>query len=209
MGKEDGCCRKMKRLYSFYILAIYIIFGILPATAGDVSLAWDPSTSEGVTGYHIYVGTASGSYDRTDDAGNVTTYTVNNLEPGYTYYFAATAYDESGNESGYSNEVFTFVGNDLDPPEIQEPLSITGPLSLDITATTARLSWKASMPCTCRIEYQYDGGTFSSLIVDSVAVTDHYIRLTELNPKTIYQYEVYCTDLSGNMVVAKGTFSTK
>ena len=39
------------------------------------------------------------------DVGNVTTYTVTGLADGATYYFAVTAYDSVGNESGYSNEV--------------------------------------------------------------------------------------------------------
>jgi hypothetical protein len=37
--------------------------------------------------------------------GNVTTYTVTNLSDGVTYYFALTARNGTGVESGYSNEV--------------------------------------------------------------------------------------------------------
>ena len=33
-----------------------------------------------------------------------TSYVVQGLEPGKTYYFAATAYDATGTESGLSNE---------------------------------------------------------------------------------------------------------
>ena len=33
------------------------------------------------------------------------TYTVSGLLPGHVYYFAVTAYDTSGNESSFSNEV--------------------------------------------------------------------------------------------------------
>ena len=77
------------------------------ATGGthkSLTLAWDASTSEGVTGYMIYMGKSSRNYYKSFDAGNVRTYTVTNLDPG-TYYFACTAYDNSDNESGYSNEV--------------------------------------------------------------------------------------------------------
>ena len=70
----------------------------------SVSLAWDPSSNEEVIGYKVYIGRASGNYDRVEDVGNVLTYTVKNL--GHeTYYFVCTAYDSIGNESGYSNEV--------------------------------------------------------------------------------------------------------
>ncbi len=72
----------------------------------SVSLSWDPSPNEEVIGYKVYIGRASGNYYRIDDVGNALTYTVKNLEPG-TYYFVCTAYDASGNESKYSNEVRT------------------------------------------------------------------------------------------------------
>ena len=77
-----------------------------PPPATSVSLTWDASASPGVTGYKIYVGRSSGNYFRTDDARNVLTYTVRNLTPG-TYYFTCTAYDASGNESYFSNEIST------------------------------------------------------------------------------------------------------
>lgn len=77
-----------------------------PPASTSVSLTWDASASSGVTGYKIYVGRSSGNYFRTDDAGNVLTYTVRNLGQG-TYYFTCTAYDASGNESYFSNEIST------------------------------------------------------------------------------------------------------
>jgi hypothetical protein len=57
-----------------------------------------------VTGYNIYYGTVSHDYTNMISAGNATNLTVSNLEPGVAYYFAATAYDDEGNESTYSNE---------------------------------------------------------------------------------------------------------
>jgi hypothetical protein len=84
--------------------ALYIFCGCMQAMATDVSLAWDASASADVTGYKIYVGTASGTYDAPTTIGNLTSYTVTGLSSG-TYYFSVTAYDASGNESGFSNEV--------------------------------------------------------------------------------------------------------
>jgi hypothetical protein len=55
-------------------------------------------------GYKVYYGTSSGNYTVLKNVGNVTTYKVGNLSSGL-YYFAVTAYDTSGNESDYSNEV--------------------------------------------------------------------------------------------------------
>lgn len=85
-----------------------IVLGLLlfcgAAIAADVTLAWDASESEGVTGYKIHVGTQSGTYDRTEDVGLVLTYTVMDLAYGKRFFFAATAYDAT-QESAYSNEV--------------------------------------------------------------------------------------------------------
>ena len=85
--------------------ALVLCFSTAPAFAADVTLAWNPNTEEDLAGYRIYYGTASGDYDYTMEVGNQTEYTVTGLEEGLLYYFAATAYDLSGNESGYSNEV--------------------------------------------------------------------------------------------------------
>jgi chitodextrinase len=77
---------------------------------GTAILTWDPVTAPTLNGYRIYYGTAPGTYlqpiGQGIDVGNVTTYTVTGLGSGTRYYFAATAYDTSNNESTFSNEVF-------------------------------------------------------------------------------------------------------
>ena len=82
---------------------------LAPPTA-SVTLA---SPSPEVTGYRIYYGVASRSYTNTVTVGNQFTCTVSNLLPGVTYYFAATAYDGSGLESDFSNEVSYLVPSTL------------------------------------------------------------------------------------------------
>ena len=70
------------------------------------SLNWNPPTNTtGVAGYNVYMGTASGVYGPPVNVGNVTSYVVNNLVIGNTYYFAVTAYTASGIESAPSNQV--------------------------------------------------------------------------------------------------------
>ena len=102
-----------------YLLCIILL--IIQFGCGDgggnadttATLEWDPPTTNtdgtdlaALSGYKIYYRTASGSYETPLDVGNVTSYTINDLSLSpETYYFAVTAYDESGNESDYSNEV--------------------------------------------------------------------------------------------------------
>jgi len=80
--------------------------------AAQTTLAWNqPSTNEDGTplqdlaGYRIYYGLTSKTYTQTIDVGNTTSHVMSNLLDGVTYYFAVTAYNSVGSESGYSNEV--------------------------------------------------------------------------------------------------------
>ena len=82
--------------------------------AGEVLLAWTPPTTNvdgsplnDLAGFMIYYGAYPGNYTRSIDLPDpgATNYTVTNLTDGGTYFFAVTAYDTSGNESDYSNEV--------------------------------------------------------------------------------------------------------
>ena len=80
-------------------------------TTGSATLSWaapatntDGTALTDLAGYKVYYGTSSGNYTTVVNIGNVLSYTVNNLASGHTYYFAVTAYDSTGLESGYSAE---------------------------------------------------------------------------------------------------------
>lgn len=75
-----------------------------PLGPGTATLTWNPNKEGNLAGYRVYVGLASGAYGPPIDVGNVTTYQVTNLALGQTYFFAITAYNRSGHESGFSNE---------------------------------------------------------------------------------------------------------
>jgi hypothetical protein len=77
------------------------------ASTGVVKLSWDPPQA-GVTGINVHYGTSSGTYTSTINAGLASDYSVSGLASG-TYYFVVTAYDSSGNESVYSNEVQAII----------------------------------------------------------------------------------------------------
>ena len=102
----------MKKLFT--ILAILAIAGI--AQAATLQISWNANPDTDLAGYKVYQGTASGQYGEPVDVGNVTGH-VMEITPQYgaTYYFALTAYDTSGNESGYSDEASCFVPDGVKP----------------------------------------------------------------------------------------------
>jgi hypothetical protein len=75
------------------------------ATSSTATLTWTPGASSGVTGYKVHMGSSSGIYGSAIDVGNLTSYALSSLSAGTTYYIAVTAYNASGIESGFSNEV--------------------------------------------------------------------------------------------------------
>jgi hypothetical protein len=74
----------------------------------SITLTWDASTNQTVTGYKLYEGGASMTYTNVVDVGSALTYTYTNVASG-TYFFAATAYAPGGLESSYSPEVGTVI----------------------------------------------------------------------------------------------------
>jgi hypothetical protein len=98
-----------RRLYTIPVL-LFLLCNFNPAVAADVSLAWDASVSPNISGYKVYVGNSSRTYNAPITIANQTTYTVSGLTDG-TFYFAVTAFDIDGNESDYSNEVSTIIGS--------------------------------------------------------------------------------------------------
>jgi hypothetical protein len=82
------------------------------------TVAWNPSTSSGVAGYHLYYGGVSHNYTNMVDVGNATNATITGLITGTVYYFAVTAYNASGLESAYSNEASYTIGSAV-PPTLQ------------------------------------------------------------------------------------------
>jgi hypothetical protein len=80
--------------------------------AASITLAWVPGKVQpfaDVAGYKIYYGNESGNYTYPPiDAGNVTSYKINDLDKDKIYYLAVIAYASGGEESNFSREVSTF-----------------------------------------------------------------------------------------------------
>jgi len=78
----------------------------LTARADFAMFAWDPSPSPDILAYRLYWGTSPTIRDHVLIVpATVTQATANDLLPGRTYYFVATAVSMNGLESDFSNQV--------------------------------------------------------------------------------------------------------
>ncbi len=151
------------RQYRWNRLLQCALLSVLPVTTDasvSTKVAWNPSPDSSVTGYNVYYGTSSHSYMNMVSVGNVTSATINNLTPGVTYYFAATAHDAAGNQSPYSNEAcfadyFVTAGartvllNTM-PPALQGDqlnfsLAAGAPAGISIDPSSGLLSWNMTL----------------------------------------------------------------
>ncbi len=105
----------MKKIILVLVFCLLFPVFVSAQQTDIVMLEWDANTEGDLAGYKVYVGTTSEAYTNSIDVADVTDYTIQNLTVGTTYYFVATAYDTSGNESGYSNEV-SYLVVDATPP---------------------------------------------------------------------------------------------
>lgn len=196
---------------SAFIVMIMLVALEGSSLAGTANLSWSSPTtnSDGtqltdLAGYKIYYGTSSGNYTTTVDVGNINSYQLNNLPDGFTYYFVTTAYDLSGNESGYSNEASkTLVVNDITPP------TISGVYESNITTTTATINWATDEPSDSLVRYGTTTSYGYTTPLDSNMVNGHIITLSGLSPSTLFHYQVVSKDPSGNESVSGDyTFTT-
>jgi len=89
--------------------------------AGEVMLSWTANREADLSGYHLYYGKSSRRYGSPIKLGKTTTYTVTKLDTGDSYYFALTAVDTAGNESGYSGEIKAVAKASPSSPSAAEP----------------------------------------------------------------------------------------
>lgn len=187
--------------------AIVLLCAVLLAAgalAADVSLAWDHSISEAVTGYRIYYGPSSRTYRAHDEVPYQTTWTVKGLAPG-TWYFAATAIDSAGNESEYSNEVST---------TIEEPQP-----ALAITSLAVSMRWfgvvllcvtNANAKAILRYTDLQSGERQTVIATPEPIRTQHRVVLyLNMGAERYYKYEWTVEDAAGHILMESGTFQIR
>jgi fibronectin type 3 domain-containing protein len=95
----------MRTLKSILVL-IFIFTALLPTLGFSTALqvTWNANTENDLAGYKVYCGTQSKIYGQPIDVGKATSYQINNVLGGTSYYVSLTVFVASGNESAKSGE---------------------------------------------------------------------------------------------------------
>src|SRR3989441_3003193 len=136
---------------------------ITSSNVAQVTVAWDPNAEPDLAGYKLYYGTSSRSYQFSADVGTRTSSTLSGLLEGQIYYFAVTAYNFSGYESDFSNEMTRAVA-DVTPPTV----SITAPAAGSTVAGTVTVSASASDNVgVVGVQFTLDGVNFGAEVTSA------------------------------------------
>lgn len=112
----------MKRTLKIVALAILIlVIGLwlffrserkIGTVKGTATLSWEKGEDANVASYKIYYGTAKrnsdcppGGYEKNQEVGDVSEFTLDDLESGTTYYFSVSALNAAKKESCFSAEM--------------------------------------------------------------------------------------------------------
>ena len=104
------------------LASLSLVVGVSGCSGGSgetevysVQLLWDApienadgSPLNDLQGFKVYDGTQPGQYDSFADVGTSTEFSLDGLSAG-TYYITVAAFDTSGNESAYANEIAVTV----------------------------------------------------------------------------------------------------
>ena len=193
--------RQSTTVHAISLALILIVFFTSPAhSASSIQLTWDPSPASDLGGYNVYMGTTPGSYNTTNNAGLNQSYIFQNLPEGITYYFSATAYDQSGNISEPAEEVSIALptqGGDITAPSVPSNLQATS-----LSTTEISLNWT---PSTDNVGVTGYTVSRNSTVVASVSTASYIDQ--GLIPSTTYTYNVTAHDAAGNVSAASAPTS--
>lgn len=174
---------------------------VINITQNSATVVWD--TDESANGRVDY-GTSFPFYASTTNHSNfVTSHSLDlsGLSSDTVYNFRVTSADAVGNSAQTGNLTFRTL-----PPPV--PPVITNIRVINITDTSAIVTWQTDIPSTSLVEY---GTTIAYGNVQSSPgmTTNHSVPLTGLAPLTLYHFRVYSTEATGlTSISGDNTFTT-
>jgi fibronectin type 3 domain-containing protein len=128
-----------KRTFLMVLLFATTLIIPFPVMATGIRVSWNANTDTDLAGYNVYYGTSSGKYSVCINVGNVTSYKIDNLAQGTTYYFIVTALDNAGNESADSEEVSATIPTSVvDTAPVVDTTPPTGSIIINNNASYTR-----------------------------------------------------------------------
>ncbi len=168
-----------------------------PGNGSSLVVKWSTTNSEpDLGGYRVAVREqGSLTYSKILDAGKVNQYTVTGLTSGVPVYISISAYDTSGYESVFSNEIINT------PAVVPDKLQNVGATS---TSTSITVRWDAS-PELDIVKYRLYRSTSLNpdyQLVDSVNVpTTSWVQPSP-QAHVMYNYQIAAVDQDNNQSVA-------
>jgi len=165
----------------------------VPAGAGDLGFAWNPST--GATGYRLHYGATSGSYTSTVDVGGTTQTSLASVPDCTTQYYALTAYNSAG-ASGFSNQVSSWPR-----PRITSTNQSTGQRGTTVPLTLTGANYQSGTTVT----FSAAGVTANSISIGSCNQLTMNVSIS--SSATIGPTTITVTSPAGVVGTATGLFS--
>ncbi len=186
------------KLISFLLLNLIVTLVSLPSHGVELLLSWDQNTEEELAGYYFYSGTSPRTYNEnplmlpkeslTEADGRVSYQFPLTISEGVTYYFAVTAYDSSGYETGFSNEVQYSPEDvtDTTPPVGSIIINNSDPVthSLDTILTLAATDDGRPLDSNALMTFSNDGQVWSD--AESYAIGKIWSLTPGAGEKTVY-----------------------
>ncbi|MDD4601229.1 MAG: hypothetical protein PHQ46_09275 [Negativicutes bacterium] len=180
-----------------------------PKYTGTADLSWDANSEADLAGYNIYYGTTArtgndpnactlcGYTDKVTVEAEDTSYSFSELANSQIYYFSITAFDSSGNESAFSNEVSKTTEADITAPVRSAGAPAVAPNSttLDAGTTQTAITLSTDEDATCK--YSVTSGTAYASMTNTFSETggvDHSTTVSGLSNGQTYHYYVRCQD---------------
>ena len=147
---------------------VAVVCGVDAASAAPIRVAWDRSPDTAVVGYRVYVGTTSGYYTQTFDAGNVTSFSYEASEQR-TYYFAVAAYWAGPVVGPLSGEVA--AGSNAAPPQSPSNTTLDSSSYWSFLWTVQPKASRLSQPPICWVPSSKDCVTVHTVARTDAAIT--------------------------------------
>src|SRR5688572_4327638 len=158
-------------------------------TETEADVLWDTDVQSSST---VNYGTTISYGSDASTGGNTFNHSVHlsGLTPGTLYHFRVRSTAE-GMEGVSGDNTFTTL--DTTPPVISDVQAV------DVTGTSARVTWDTDEDADSRVDYDTASGPPYAFSTSSPTMTNaHSLTLTGLTPNTLYRFRVTSKDASNN-----------